>query len=164
MEPFHKHIDEYRKQLKRGAIQKAYRGLMEYIMSLRTYFSGRYPDHFVSGSIYYGYMDMTFFSFVPESLKRRKLKPAIVFVHEAFRFEIWLAAVNRKVQAEYRQLIAENGWNKYRLAPEAKGVDSIIEHVLVDQPDFSDLDGLTERIETGALQFIRDVEAFLSEH
>ena len=50
---FHEYIVEYKKQLDKGIIQKAYKGLMEYIMSLRTYFHNKYPDYFVSGNIYY---------------------------------------------------------------------------------------------------------------
>jgi hypothetical protein len=61
MESFHEYMDEYKKQLKKGAIKKAYKGLLEYIMDLRTYFNKRYPGYFVSGSVYYGYMDMTYF-------------------------------------------------------------------------------------------------------
>ena len=77
MEPFHEYMNEYKKQLEKGAIQKAYKGLMEYIMDLRTHFKNKYPDYFVSGSIYYGYMDMTYFSFIPKSLKDRKLKRSV---------------------------------------------------------------------------------------
>ncbi len=164
MEPFQQYIGEYRKQLEKGAVQKAYRGLMEYIMELRAYFNNRYPDYFVSGSIYYGYMDMTYFSFFPESLKNRKLKIAIVFLHEAFRFEAWLAGYNRQVQATYWKLFQESGWNQYRIVPPAKGVDSIVEGTLADHPDFCDLDALTRQIEQGALVFIEDVERFLITH
>jgi hypothetical protein len=94
MKAFQENMKEYKKQLKKGAIQAAYKGLLDYIMRLRTYFEKKYPDHFVSGSIYYGYMDMTYFSFISKSLKQRKLKPAIVFVHNTFRFEVWLTASN----------------------------------------------------------------------
>ena len=90
MESFHEFVNEYRKQLEKGAIQKAYKGLMEYIMTLRTHFKNKYPDYLVSGSIYYGYMDMTYFAFSPKSLKDRNLKIAIVFVYNPFRFEVWL--------------------------------------------------------------------------
>jgi hypothetical protein len=38
METFQENIKEYRKQLKKGAIKEAYKGLMGYIMDLRTYF------------------------------------------------------------------------------------------------------------------------------
>ena len=164
MESFHEHMTEYKKQLRKGAIQEAYRGLMDYIKDLRLHFKSKYPDYIVSGSIYYGYMDMTYFSFFPKSLKRRKLKIAIVFLHEAFRFEVWLAAYNKNVQTKYWKLIKESDWNKYRIPSTTKGVDSIIEDILVDNPDFSDLDTLTKQIERGTLKFIDDVENFLSKH
>ncbi len=164
MEPFREYINEYRKQLEKGAIKRAYKGLMEYIMELRTHFKNEYPDYFVSGSIYYGYMDMTYFSFYPKSLKDRNLKIAIVFIHETFRFEVWLAGYNKQVQTKYWELFKESDWNKYHIVPTTKGVDSIIEHILVDNPDFSDPDTLTKQIETETLKFIRDVESFLSKH
>ena len=164
MESFHEYMNEYRKQLEKGAIQKAYKGLMEYIMDLRTHFKNKYPDYFVSGSIYYGYMDMTYFSFIPKSLKQRNLKIAIVFIHDTFRFEVWLAGYNKQVQTKYWKLFKESNWNKYRIPPTTKGVDSIIEYILVDNPDFSDLDALTKQIEKGTLKFINDIENFLSKH
>jgi hypothetical protein len=161
---FHKYINEYKKQLKKGAIQEAYRGLMEYVMALRVYFKNKYPDYFVSGSVYYGYMDMTYFSFFPKSLKRQKLKIAIVFVHETFRFEVWLAGYNKQVQTKYWKLFKESNWNEYYIPSTTRGVDSIIEYILVDNPDFGDLDPLTSQIERGTLKFIKDVEGFLSKH
>ena len=157
-------MNEYRKQLEKGQIQAAYKGLMDFMQDLRTHFSRKYPEAFVSGSLYFGYMDMTYFSFIPKSLQQRKLKPAIVFVHEAFRFEIWLAAANKQVQAKYWQLFKDSGWEKYRRVPTTQGADAILEHVLVDQPDFGDLEALTRQIERGTLQFIQDVEDFLSGH
>ena len=81
---FHEYMQEYRKQLQRGYIQEAYKGLMGYIMDLRVYFKNKYPEYSVSG-IYQGYMDMTYFSFSPESIKSRKLKIAIVLIYETFR-------------------------------------------------------------------------------
>ena len=164
MESFHEYINEYKKQLEKGDIKKAYKGLMEYIMNLRLYFKNKYPDYFVSGSIYYGYMDMTYFSFIPESLKRQKLKIAIVFIHEKFRFEVWLGGYNKNIQTKFWKLFKESNWNKYRIVSPAKGVDSIIEYILVDNPDFSDLDTLTKQIERATLKFIKDVERFLSKH
>ena len=162
MELFHEYMNEYREQLGKGAIQKAYKGLMEYIMGLRTHFKNKYPDYFVSGSIYYGYMDMTYFPIFPKLLKDRKLKIAIVFLYDAFRFEVWLAGVNKQVQSKYCRLFKESDWNQYHVVSTTKGVDSIVEYILVDNPDFSDLDTLTKQIERGTLKFIEDVEEFLS--
>jgi len=77
IESFHKYMSEYRKQMQKGDIQEAYKRLMEYIMN---HFKNKYPDYFVSGSIYYGYMDMTYFSFIPDSLKQKKLKQ-LIYLH-----------------------------------------------------------------------------------
>ena len=164
MESFQECINEYRLQLEKGAIQGAYRGLMAYIMGLRTHFMKTYPDYIVSGNIYYGYMDMTYFSVIPISIKERKLKIAIVFLHEAFRFEAWLSGVNRQVQKQYWELVKKSGWNKYQIVPPGKGVDSILKNILISNPDFSDLDTLTIKIERATLKFIQDVESFLLKH
>ena len=105
---------------------------------------------------------MTYFSFFPKSLKNRKLKIAIVFVHDTFRFEVWLAGNNRTVQTKYWKLFREHDWKKYHIATPAKGVDAILDHILIDNPDFRDLDALTMQIERGTLKFIKDVETFLA--
>ncbi len=162
MESFHDNMNEYKKQLEKGSIQKAYRGLKDYLQALRAHFQKAHPEFTVPGSLYFGYMDMSYFAIVPESMKRRSLKIAVVFLHEAFRFEVWLAAANKQVQTEYWKLIKDSGWDKYRLVPATQGYDSIIEHVLVAEPDFSDLVTLTEGIERGTLEFIQEVEVFLS--
>lgn len=162
MDSFQEYIDEYRKQLKKGEIQKAYKGLMEYLMELRRYFQKKYPDYFVSGSIYQGYMDMTYFSFTPKTLLAQKLRIAIVFLHEAFRFEVWLAGYNKQVQSKYWKMIKKSGWNKYPLVASTQGADSIVESILVDTPDFSNSNGLTKQIENAVLRFISDVDSFLA--
>ncbi len=162
MKSLQENMIEYRKQLADGAIQKAYQGLMQYMLSLKNHFSTKYPDFSVSGSMYSGYMDMTYFSVFPKPLKDRELKIAIVFVYDTFRFEVWLSGRNQQVLAKYWKIIKDSGWDKYELAAQGKWADSILEHVLVDNPDFSDLAALTRQIEQGTLKFIRDVERFLT--
>ena len=58
-------------------------------------------------------------------------------------------------------MFKEMDWNKYHIPPTTKGVDSIVEFILVENPDFSDLDNLTKQIEAGTLEFINNVENFL---
>ena len=157
-------MNEFRKQLKKGAIQEAYRGLLDYILELKTYFKNKYPDYFVSGSIYFGYMDMTYFSVIPESLKQKKLKIAIVFNYEAFGFEVWLSAVNKNILTKYWNLMKDRNWDNYRIVKPGKGIDSILEYTIVNNPDFSNLDNLTKKIEKGTLNFIKDIEKFLLKH
>jgi hypothetical protein len=163
MSSFHDIIIEYRNQLRKGVIQKAYRGLMDYFGSLRTYFKKKYPKYAVSGGIYFGYMDMTYFALNPPLLKDRKLRVAIVFLHEEFRFEVWLGGYNKTIQKEYWELVRENGWEKYHIPSNIKGIDSVVEYVLVENPDFRDLEALTLQIEKGTITFIKDVEDFLSQ-
>ncbi len=161
MESFIECMHEYKKQMEKGTVQKAYKGLMEYIMSLRTHFSKKYPE-LTPGNLYQGYMDMTYFPIFPKALKSRKLKIAIVFIHETVRFEAWLVGLNKQIQREYWELFKEGKWDKYRVPATLKGVDSIIECTLADNPDFSDPDGLTKQIEDRVLDFANDVETFLS--
>jgi hypothetical protein len=163
MESMPEYIKEYKKQLGKGVIQRAYQGLMKYIMDLRTHFSKNFPD-FAPGNIYHGYMDMTYFPLSPKSLKSRKLKIAVVFNYDQFRFEVWLAGYNKQIQQKYWILFQESVWNKYRIPSAIKGVDSIAEYTLAENPDFDDLDGLTKQIEKGTLNFISDIEDFLSKH
>jgi hypothetical protein len=114
MKSLQENMVEFRNQLEKGAIQKAYLGLMEYMMSLKNHFSNKYPDYSTPGSLYGGYMDMTYFSILPKSLKDRDLKIAIVFLYDTFRFEIWLSGKNKQVLAKYWEIISKSKWNKYK--------------------------------------------------
>lgn len=163
MKSLNEYIDQYRKQLVKGDIRQAYQGLMGYIMELRTHFQNKYPDYAVSGSINQGHMDVTYFSLSPGSLRHKKLKVVILFFHDKISFEVWLAGSNKQIQAKYWELFRKNQWNKYRMPTTTKGSYSIVEHDLVTVPDFDDPDSLTAHIEQGTLEFIKDVEIFLSE-
>lgn len=164
MESLREYIDEYRKQLKTGYLQAAYKGLMEYITNLRSYLKNKYPGYYASASVQYGFMDYSYFYFFPGPIRRRNLKIVILFVHDTFTFEAWLAGYNKNVQTKYLKLFKESNWNKYKLAPSVKGVDYILNYTLADNPDFSNPEALTKRIEKGISIFIRDIEEFLSKH
>jgi hypothetical protein len=163
MKSIQENMHELQGQLRIGAIQKAYRALLDYMMDLRTFFKSRYPSYSISG-LYQGYMDMTYFAIVPPSLKHRDLKIAIVFNYEAFRFEAWLSGTNRQVQRKYWELFKDSRWTEYRVVAPAKGVDSIIECNLAENFDFGDLDSLTASIEKNIVEFIDKIEKFISDH
>ncbi|MBU0494177.1 MAG: hypothetical protein KKA73_24225 [Chloroflexi bacterium] len=154
---------ELRRQLEKGSIQKAYGALLSYMMGLRTHLENVYGDSAISG-LYQGYMDMTYFALFPPALKRRDLKVAIVFNYDAFRFEAWLAARNRKVQRQYWELFKDSQWNEYRVVAPTRGIDSIVECDLASDFDLSNPDALTLRIETTTAAFVDDMERFLSQH
>jgi hypothetical protein len=155
-------MEELRRQLRKGTIQKAYRNLLDYIMNLRAHFGHEYPNYDVSGSVYHGYMDMTYFPIFTDFLRRSRLKIAIVFNYDEFRFEAWLSGNNKKVQQKYWDLFRANKWTKYHIAPTLRGADSIVECMLATDVDFDHLDALTARIEKSTAGFIADIEKYLS--
>jgi hypothetical protein len=154
-------IKEYGNQIQKGDIRVAYQGIIDFMMQLRTYFSNHYPECTVSGSIYQGYMDMTYFAFVPESFRSRKLKLALVFNHERITFEAWLAAVNKEVQTAYIDLLRAGTWDDCRISASSQGADSILEIDLVVRPDFEQPEALIKQIEQGVWRFVREIERFL---
>jgi hypothetical protein len=162
MESFHEVMMEYKQQMQLGVIPRAYRGIMEYMLGLKAYLQAEYPTYNVSGNIYFGYMDMSYFSFFSYSLQQRKLKTGIVFIHESCQFEAWLFGVNKQVQKQYWQLIKDSGWNQYPLVATIRGEDAILKHVLTPNPDYDDMDAVTEQIEKGSVKFIQDVDEFMS--
>jgi hypothetical protein len=160
MQSIQEDMNDFRKQLGTGSIQKAYRALLDYIMRLRTHFEKRCPGCSIT-AVYQGYMDMTYFAIVPPLFRQRGLKIATVFNYEAFRFDAWLAATNRQIQRKYWELFRTSTWNEYRVVTPAKGVDSIIECTLAEDFDFTDRDSLTAIIEERVIAFINDLETFL---
>jgi len=163
MESFDKYIHEYRKQLQKGTVKAAYKGLMGYIDNLRLHLKNKYPDYFLS-DVHYGLMDYTYFYFFPKTLKHQNLKIMILFIHDTFKFEILLAGYNKSVQAQYWKLFKEQVWSKYHLASTPNKGDSIMDFTLANNPDFGNLDALTTQIESGSLKFIQDIEEFLAKH
>lgn len=162
LDSFNDQMMQFKTMLAEGTIQHAYQGLIAYLSNLKAYLQKKYPDFIVPSHMYQGYLDMTYFSFFPPSIKEHKLKIGIVFVYESFHFEVALFGVNREVQETYWKLIKESGMEKYHITPDPLKTDYIMNHVLVSDPDFDDLDSLTKRIEEGTLAFIKDAEVLLS--
>jgi hypothetical protein len=163
MTSFNDSVIEYKKQLDKGDIQIAYRGLMEYMMGLKNFFKNKYPDFSVPSSLYQGYMDMTYFALFPEDFKKRKLKIAIVLIHDKMKFEIWLSGINKQIQTEYWNILKAKDLNVYPLPKTLKGADSIIEYLLTNNPDFNDPEVLTRQIESGTLKFIKDIKELIKD-
>ena len=162
MNSLNKHIHEYRLQLIKGHIQKAYKGIMTFMSGMKSHLEKNYPDHLTS-ALYFGYMDMSYFAFTPPSLKAKKLKIAIVYLHEQGRFEVWLGGSNRKIQVEYIERLSHKNLGKYKLSQVSPGVDSIIESILVEHPKFNNLEQLEMHIEKKTTEFINDMTTIVDE-
>lgn len=161
MDTLDAHVKEYTAQLAKGHIQVAYRGILGFMSDLRAHLEQKHPDYAV-GSFYPGYMDMTYFAFTPPSLRDQKLKIAIVYLHEENRFEGWLAAANRQVQAQVSDMLREADLGRHTLTELKPGVDAIIGTIIVSQPSFADPISLENLIERETLRFIGEMQAILA--
>ncbi|HOZ38429.1 MAG TPA: hypothetical protein PLH64_06775 [Anaerolineaceae bacterium] len=157
MQSLNESVKEYTAQLQLGQIQKAYKGIMTFMSSMKTFLENRHTDYVVS-CLYIGYMDMSYFAFTPIVLKRASLKIAIVYLHEQNRFEVWLSGANRRVQAEYINLLKDEYLGDFILSEVKPGVDSIIELKLIEKPDFDHPEKLMRSIEGKVVEFIVRIE------
>jgi hypothetical protein len=160
MGSLNEHLKEYTIQLEKGHIQEAYQGIMRFMSDLKSTFERKHPD-FHSSALYTGTMDMTYFAFTPTNLRNKKLKIAFVYLHEECRFEVWLAGINRQIQAEFIARLSRKDIGRYGLSQIHPGVDSIIASTLIDQPDFDSADTLKTDLEMKTMEFIRDMESLL---
>ena len=161
MEPMNNLVKEYTEQLRKGRIQKAYKGIMAFMSGLKNFMGNRYPGHH-SGVLYSGYMDMTYFAFTPLELKKNNLKIAVVYLHEQNRFEAWLGGGNRKVQAEYIERMRHMDIGGYQLSRINPGVDSIIELRITEQPDFDRAEDLMREIGSRTIEFTKNILSVLA--
>lgn len=144
MKSLNDYVDAYKKHLKKGDIQEAYTGLVKYVMRLGTTLSKNLADTYVVGNLFQGYMDYTYFYYTNDFLKKRKLKMGLVLNHSKMQFEIWLLGQTIPVQEKYWQYFKTTSWSKGRTT---KPQYAILETVLVEQPNFDDLDRLSKQIE-----------------
>lgn len=161
MGSFQSDLAELQRRLGEGAIQRAYQAIIYTMSRLRLEFVRQRGEGTVAG-LYQGYFDMTYFAIMPEELKRRELKLAIVFNYATFRFEVWLAARNRPVQRRYWALLRDAGYDQHPLVEPAAGRDAIVEAVLAEEYSLDDAEGLSAVIIEGVSVFERDMVEFLN--
>ncbi|NDW08526.1 hypothetical protein [Dysgonomonas sp. 520] len=159
MKSFNDYVNVYREQLAIGDVKIAYKHLLEFLVLLRGHFANKYPKDYICGHVYQGYMDMSFFTFTPEALRNRKLKITVIFNHEKICFEIWLTGQSKQIQDEYWQMLKKKRQRKYKLP--AKPDRFILEKMLVEEPNFNNLETLTEEIDENVMKFVVDMSEML---
>jgi len=153
-------IEEYTCHLRQGEIQAAYKGILEFIGKLRADIIKKYPDYEI-GSLYQGYMDMSYFSLSTKLLKDKGLKIAMVYLHSKGAFEVWLSARNREIAKRYEYVLNSNISDNITVFHDDCNEDAIIEYTLTDTPDFDEQASLIEIIEKGIDKFIIAVNSNL---
>ncbi|HCJ0625854.1 TPA: hypothetical protein NQI02_005211 [Klebsiella variicola] len=142
-------IAVYKVQLEQGDIQKAYHYLLRYVMHLKAHFTSSFTSRFTCGNVSPGYMDFTYFPFVDDYLRERKLRFGIALNHKALRFELWLMGQNAAIQKAYWDTLKNSLWNAKRTEMPQY---CVLEAILVESPDFTNADQLTTQIEKEALR------------
>ena len=141
--------------------QLDYHELIRYMNDLRRYFHQEYDTYFKLGKLYQGNPNFSYFSLTTEELKKQKLKFVIILNHELLNFSICLSGQNKSIRKKYWKMFRESDWNKYHLAESINNSLSIIDHTIVEKPDFDNRPALTEQIETESLKFINELREVL---
>lgn len=162
MKDLNKYISLYKGALSEGNIQKAYTGLVKYMLSLKAHFlKSTLSDKFSFGNISPGYLDYTYFPFFNENMRMCKLRFGIVLNHENMRFELWLMGQNAQVQSEYWDLLKSTKWNADKTVMPKY---SVLEVILVNNPDFNQLNTLTTAIEEEVIRQTSEILDYLNNH
>ncbi len=159
MEDLNKYVSIYKEQLEKGHILIAYNELVKFVMKLRTDFIKSLSDQYSFAGILHGYMDYTYFYYSNDFLKSKKLKLGLVLNHVEMRFEVWLLGNTISNQKKYWELLKGTKWNKDKTEMPKY---SILETTLVDDPDFNNLNSLSERIETKMIQVSDEILNYLN--
>ena len=152
------YISVYKEQLAKGEIQKAYSFLLKYLMQLKADFEKSFLKGYSFGNVSPGYLDISYFPFFNGYLRDHKLRFGLVLVHSEMRFELWLLGQNKKIQAKYWERLKTSPWNRAR-----KNMPkySVLETILIENPDFDTVDQLTADIIKKAAAAAEEIEAYL---
>lgn len=162
MTSLNQRIDAYTEIVRKGEVQAAYRGIMEFMGQLRAAFMTSDADIEVGGSIYQGYMDMTYFPLNTASLKNKGLKIAVVYLHDKKAFEAWLSARNRTILSHYRDLFDDAILDEVVVFHDENNPDAVLECLLTGSPDFDHQNKLIADLISGTETFIEAVEKIIS--
>jgi hypothetical protein len=161
MENFNELMSDFKVQLNKGKVQKAYRYIFDIFADLGNGLKARQDKIISINSLYHGYLDMTYLPVMTELLKGNGLKIAIVFNYSSFQFEIWLSAINRKRRKEVLEIIANSKWNKYKTVENDANTDAIIVLVIKGINEFGNKSGIVTLIAKETYAFINDIEKFI---
>jgi len=150
----------YQKLVVAGDVQVAYEALLKYMMALKAHFHKEWGKQYVFGNVSPGYMDFSYFPFSDGFLRERMLRFSVVLNHKEMCFEVWLMGRNAEVQARYWEVLKGAVWNEHRTTMPKY---SVLECVVVEKPDFSDLEKLSKEIEKCAMRLAEEVCEWLQQ-
>lgn len=163
MENFNELMKDFKNQLDKGRIQKAYRYIFDLFTDLANEIKNNQNKSISTNSLYHGYLDMTYLPVVTDTLKVNGLKIAIVFNYHLFQFELWLSAVNRKKRNEILEIISKSKWNRYKTVEDNENTDAIIELKIKGIDEFGNKNRIVSIVAKETVTFINDIESFIQD-
>ncbi len=158
---FNEIVSVYKKSLERDELKQAYEGLIKYMMKLKSHLERMLPEHYSFGNISQGYLDFSYFPFSNDYLRNEKLRFGIVLNHKKMRFELWLMGQNAETQKRYWEFLKSSKWNENQIKMPKY---SVLESLLIENPNFDDLNALTAEIEKEAVKISNEVINYLQSH
>lgn len=138
-------------------VRAAYFELIHFVRKLSADFPKLTTDY-KAGGVSQGYMDYTYFPFHNDDLRKQKLRYGIVLNHYEMQFELWLMGQNAKEQLKYWDQLKDTPWNQHLTE---MPIYSVLEAVIVAEPDFTDLDQLSTEIIKQALLEVDKINQYL---
>ena len=152
-------VSAYKQVLADGRVQVTYQRLVGIVQNLRTHFSKVFKDEYTVAAVLHGYIDFTYFYLQGAFLKSKKLKLALVLNHQEARFELWLLGQTKDIQVQYWEMLKGIDWVDEQQMPQW----SIFEIPLIENPNFDDVEALTEMITQRFEASAREVANILKE-
>jgi hypothetical protein len=151
---------DYQQQIRKGDIQETYAFLLKYVMQIRASIEKQFSKEYSFGNVFHGYLDYSYFYFSNDYLRSKQLRFGIVLNHSEMRFELWLFGQNKKIQDIYWNVLKSSPWNQGRTT---KPQYSVLETTLIDNPDFENIDELTDNILKRVVVEVDSIIAYLRE-
>jgi len=164
MNPVEAALDEFKNTLSKGNIQKAYKHIFSIFNELAILVKKNSEKGINVGSIYHGYLDMSYLPITTNVLKENGLKTAVVFDYDKFCFEVWLCGMNKKIQKNIWEKIKEKKWNKYELPESIENEDSIVRKRMTEIKNYANEKETAKIIWTNLKKFVDDSESFLNKN
>lgn len=143
--------------------EKDYYQLITHMKELRKFFYEKLGTRFKLGEIYKGSDKYSYFSIMPQAIKKKKLKYVIILNHEKQSFNICLSGQNKGVRKKYWELLKSSDCDKYHLVKSIDDSLSIVEHTMIAEADFNNKSFLFDNIEMEANDFIGTVNEWLED-
>lgn len=155
---FNEIVAVYKEHLEKGEIQQAYKGLLKYLMKIKAHLGRTLSDQYSFGNCSPGYLDYSYFPFFNDFLRKKDLRLGVVLNHKEMRFELWLMGQNAETQKHYWEILKDTKWNEKQIKMPKY---SVLETILVENPNFNDLNSLTAEIEKETVQISNEVINYL---